>query len=233
MEPKKNPKYDVHRMRGLILNISLIISLGLVIAAFQWSEPLDLDVRTMIPGKKVLEETILVPVTGATPPAPPAAPRTVQASAPAVTPVLTTLLKEVIDEPDEDLNLQLDQGTEWQLPPVVDIPEDSVGMIFDTFDRVEKMPEPRGGYGEFYKTLGKNLKYPSRAYRMGTQGRVFVQFVVTEKGEVADVKVVRGIGNGCDEEAMRVIALTQWHAGKQRGRPVKVRMVQPVYFALP
>ena len=68
---------------------------------------------------------------------------------------------------------------------------------------------------------------------MGIEGRVFVQFVVDKDGSVSDVKVVKGIGAGCDEEAERVLKLSpKWSPGKERGRSVKVRMVLPIIFKL-
>ena len=67
---------------------------------------------------------------------------------------------------------------------------------------------------------------------MGTEGKVFVEFTVNEKGELENVHTVTGIGAGCNEEATRVLKLTKWEAGKQRGKAVKVRMVQQVNFTL-
>ena len=92
------------------------------------------------------------------------------------------------------------------------------------------MPEPIGGWAAFYKTLTKNFKYPKQAQRVGANGKVFVEFTVNDKGELSHFKIIKGIGYGCDEEAKRVIALTKWTAGKQRGRPVNVKMVQPIVF---
>jgi protein TonB len=68
---------------------------------------------------------------------------------------------------------------------------------------------------------------------METQGRVFVQFVVERDGSTSGVHVVKGIGNGCDEEAMRVLKMVTWKPGKQGHRTVRVRMVLPVIFQLP
>ena len=77
------------------------------------------------------------------------------------------------------------------------------------------------------------MKYPSQARRMGIEGRVFVQFVVDKDGTVTEVKSVKGIGAGCDEEAERVLRMSpKFKPGKQRGRSVKVRMVLPIIFRL-
>jgi len=84
----------------------------------------------------------------------------------------------------------------------------------------------------FYRFIGKTLKYPKRAQYTGTQGKVFIEFVIDKNGHVTNMKVIKGIGSGCDEEAMRVLALTKWQPGRQRGKPVKVRMTMPLNFVL-
>jgi protein TonB len=76
------------------------------------------------------------------------------------------------------------------------------------------------------------MKYPTKAKTRNTEGRVFVEFVVNKEGMPVNMKVLRGIGNGCDEEAMRVLSLAKWNPGKQRGRQVSVKMVMPIYFKL-
>lgn len=77
------------------------------------------------------------------------------------------------------------------------------------------------------------MKYQNQARRMGIEGRVFVQFVVDKDGQLTEIKAVKGIGAGCDEEAVRVLkSAPKWKPGKQRGRPVKVRMILPITFKL-
>ena len=81
--------------------------------------------------------------------------------------------------------------------------------------------------------LGKNIKYPALAKESGIQGRVFINFVVEIDGSITDVKVLRGIGGGCDEEAVRVVeSMPKWKPGKQRGKPVRVSYNLPVKFTL-
>jgi protein TonB len=85
----------------------------------------------------------------------------------------------------------------------------------------------------FYDYVSKNLKYPPKAARMGIEGRVFVEFIVERDGSLTDINVAKGIGGGCDEEAVRVIAeAPNWSPGKQRGRAVRVRMIMPIVFKL-
>ena len=103
----------------------------------------------------------------------------------------------------------------------------------EIFTVVEQQPTPDGGMAAFYKYVSKNLKYPAQARRMGIEGRVFVQFIVDKDGSITSVQSVKGIGAGCDQEAARVIrGAPKWKPGKQRGRPVKVRMILPITFKL-
>jgi protein TonB len=81
--------------------------------------------------------------------------------------------------------------------------------------------------------LSKNIKYPKQANENGVQGRVVLQFVVNEDGDISDIKVVRGIGSGCDQEAMRVVnSMPKWKPGKQNGKAVKVSFSLPILFEL-
>jgi protein TonB len=95
---------------------------------------------------------------------------------------------------------------------------------------VEQMPASGYDINEF---LEKELHYPDNAKEAGIQGRVAVNFVVNEDGSISDVKVVRGIGGGCDEEAKRVVSMMpKWKPGKQNGKPVKCYFTQPISFRL-
>jgi protein TonB len=98
---------------------------------------------------------------------------------------------------------------------------------------VEETAAPIGGMPAFYEFVGKKLKYPAQARRMGVEGKVFVEFVIERDGTITDVKAIKGIGAGCDEEAVRVLqSAPKWKAGKQRGKPVRQRMVLPIAFKL-
>ena len=102
-----------------------------------------------------------------------------------------------------------------------------------TSESVEKVPEFRGGVRAFYSFLAKNVRYPATARQNGTQGRVIVQFVVEKSGALTDVRVLRGIGDGCDEEAVRVLQTSpNWLPGVQSGRVVRVRFTVQVSFKL-
>jgi len=106
-------------------------------------------------------------------------------------------------------------------------------QIDPIFTVVEKMPEFPGGMEKMMQFITNKIRYPQEAKEANVEGKVYVQFVVNKNGSITDVKVIRGIGSGCDEEAMRVVqSMPKWNPGTQRGKPVNVRMLLPVSFRL-
>ena len=103
-----------------------------------------------------------------------------------------------------------------------------------TYTQIEESASPQGGLPKFYKHISSNLKYPKEARKAKIQGKVFIEFVIARDGSIENVKCFRGIGGGCDEEAVRVIqSASAWIPGRQRGFPVRQKMVMPINFALP
>lgn len=101
------------------------------------------------------------------------------------------------------------------------------------FTVVEDSPEYIGGEEARIKFLTENIKYPEAARNTGIQGTVYITFVVEKSGRLNDVRVLRGIGGGCDEESSRIIkAMPRWKAGMQRGKPVRVQYNMPIRFSL-
>ncbi|HET6567788.1 MAG TPA: M56 family metallopeptidase, partial [Rhodothermales bacterium] len=101
------------------------------------------------------------------------------------------------------------------------------------FTVVDQMPEFPGGTDALLKYVQENIEYPKLARKAGIEGKVFVQFVVEKDGSIGKVQVVRGIGSGCDEEAVRVIeSMPDWTPGKQGGVPVRVKFSMPFTFKL-
>ncbi len=101
----------------------------------------------------------------------------------------------------------------------------------EIFTAVEQQAEFPGGPGAWRRYLIKSLKYPSAARRANVGGRVFVSFVVNTDGSVSDIQILKGVGFGCDEEAIRLIkSMPRWNPGKQSGRAVRSRFTQPITF---
>ena len=98
---------------------------------------------------------------------------------------------------------------------------------------VDEMPEFPGGDKELYQFIADNVKYPAEAKEKGIKGRVFVNFIVEPDGSISDIRVLRGIGGGCDEEAVRVVEyMPKFKPGIQNGEAVRVSYTVPVIFRL-
>ncbi|MCR6640297.1 MAG: energy transducer TonB [Sporocytophaga sp.] len=108
---------------------------------------------------------------------------------------------------------------------IVEVPVSNEPLLY-----VPEMPEFKGNMEEFFR---KNVVYPTKAQNNGIEGKVFVQFVINTDGTVSDVKAIRGIGYGCDEEAERVTKKMVWTPGKQNGVAVRIKKVLPIHFKLP
>jgi TonB family protein len=103
----------------------------------------------------------------------------------------------------------------------------------DVYQIVEQMPEFPNGEEAMMQYIAKQVKYPAEAKKAGAQGRVFVGFIVEPDGSLSDFKVLRGIGYGCDEEALRLVkSMPKWKPGMQRGKAVRVQYLVPVNFKL-
>ena len=103
----------------------------------------------------------------------------------------------------------------------------------EVFTVVEKQPSYPGGQDGYTKFLIANIKYPEEALKKAVTGTVYVTFVIEKDGAVTNVKVLRGIGSGCDEEAARVVKMMpKWNPGEQKGKPVAVQYNLPIKFNL-
>jgi TonB family protein len=129
--------------------------------------------------------------------------------------------------------------TPWQLTSKYQdlkyVKEPSVNKSIEkeAYTYVEQMPEYIGGVEALLKFISSNVKYPADAKQNGVEGKVLVQFIVDEQGKVVYPKIIKGVGFGCDEEAIRVVNLLKgWKPGMQGGKPVKVKMVIPFVFKL-
>ncbi|MEQ9424215.1 MAG: energy transducer TonB [Cyclobacteriaceae bacterium] len=220
MEMKKNPKLDLERRRGMFLNLGLVISLALVVTAFEWRTEVD-QIDIFQYDYSFEDAHTLIPPTVQNPPPKPPKPKAV---------ILTEAEEDVI-EPEVLIEVEFDPD---EIIPEIEFDEPlPVEVVPEIVVIAEKMPDPNGGMKAFYKFISKHLKYPNQARKIGIDGKVFVQFVVDIDGSLTEIKTVKGIGGGCDEEAERVLGLApKWNPGKQRGKPVKVRMILPIQFKL-
>lgn len=223
MEAKKTPKADLTRMYGMFLNLGLAISVAVVLFAFEYKSFDDGALKDLGTVDDNFEELLDIPITEQPPPPPPP-------------PVEQPVIQEVPDEveiEEIEVNFDVDIKEETVIKEVVIAEAPIVEKADEIFDVVETMPTPPGGMEGWNKYLSGNLKYPTQARRMGIEGTVYVVFVVNTDGSIQDVEILRGIGGGCDEEAMRVVRnAPNWQPGKQRGKPVRVKMRLPIRFKL-
>ncbi len=132
-----------------------------------------------------------------------------------------------------DPNASLDEIIVEDVPPPPVVAPPPPPQEEEVFLVVEQQPQFPGGMEALAKFLQKEVKYPEIARKAGVEGKVFVQFVVGNDGAIRDVEVVRGIGGGCDEEAIRLVkSMPKWIPGKQNGRAVAVRFSMPITFKL-
>ncbi len=133
---------------------------------------------------------------------------------------------EIVEEGTIDINAEFDMSQKMSIPePPGDPAEEDEEQVFVI---VEQPPQLIGGLA----ALQQKIQYPEIARKAGIEGRVFVQFIVNSKGEVENPVVTRGIGGGCDQEALRVIKEAKFRPGMQRGRTVNVRYSMPILFRL-
>ncbi|HLN52710.1 MAG TPA: energy transducer TonB [Lentimicrobium sp.] len=225
MEAKKTPKADLESKRTFFVQIGLIVALAAMLVAFEWKT---YDVQQIdVAGRQV--ETVeeeMVEITQQNKPPPPPAP-------PAQTTLIHIVTDDVEVEDDLVIDAEADELTviEAYTPPAVSEEEEVAEA--EIFTVVEESPSFPGGDAARIQFLQQNIVYPQMARESGIQGTVYVTFVVERDGRVTDVRVLRGIGGGCDEEAIRVIkAMPKWNPGKQRGKPVRVQFNMPIKFTL-
>lgn len=226
MALRKSRAADIKSTYRVKVQIGLVITLALLILAFRWPtggkeiETFEMEEQEMIEMEEVVQTQQIE-----RPPPPPKPPQPVEVPD-----------EQEIEEIDLDLSADLDLDAAPDLPPppppppsepaVEEEPEPEIFLI------VEQQPEMIPNMQEGLRNLQASITYPEIAKRAGVEGRVIVQFVVDEQGNVVDPFVVRGIGAGCDEEAVKAVRKVKFTPGKQRGRPVKVQMTLPVTFRL-
>lgn len=218
----KNKSFNSRVM--LYRAISLCISLSLVILIFEWKSYGDENLLALNGVTTEFEEIIDVPVTEQPPPPPP------QSQVVNITEVPDVVEIENEIELDLDVEVTEESVIEEVIYEEMAFEEEEAEEIFQF---VEESPTPKEGIAGFYEYVAANLEYPMTARKSLTEGKVYVQFVIGKDGSISDVQVIKGIGFGCDEAAVKVIRnAPNWNPGKQRGKPVKVRMSLPITFKL-
>ncbi len=223
MEPKKSEKADLEKKSFMFFSLGLIVSLLLAITAFTYRVYDDTSAKDLNKNAANTDEILEVPPTQQLPPPPP------KIQQPQIIEVPDE--KKIEEEIEINMDTEVTEQTKVEEIKIAEVEEkEDPDQIFLV---VEETAAPTGGMPAFYEFVGKKLKYPAQARRMGIEGKVFVEFVIERDGTITDVKAIKGIGAGCDEEAVRVLqSAPKWKPGKQRGKPVRQRMVLPIAFKL-
>ncbi len=219
MEIKKNPTKEIHQHRTLFLLIGLIVSITLVLFAFEFKT----DYTS--PEAMFIEESGFfipdIPQTKHEEPKPPQPKQFNLIEVQDPIEVTDIELPDVSYEPDDS----------FEEPQFIDTEEEESPE--EEFVFAEKQASFPGGQEAWMKYLRKNLKYPRQAQRMGIEGKVYLNFLVDAEGNISNIEVPRGIGGGCDQEAIRVLEnAPNWNPGLQRGQPVKSPMSIYIVFRL-
>jgi len=212
----KNPLADLRLKYKRTFEISLIIALAIMIVAFKFFPDLKgEEVKLEGPQELFTVEDIQQTKQENRPPPPPKPPIPIEAPS---------------DDVLEDIDIgstELDVNAEMEAPPPPK-EEKKVEEEPTYFVAVAEMPEPVGGI----KAIQEKITYPEIAKRAGVEGKVYILAFVDESGNVTKANVLKGIGAGCDEEALKAVEKTKFKPGKQRGKPVKVQVSIPVVFKL-
>lgn len=219
MALRKTDKADLKSRYPLYVQVGMIAALGLLIVALKVNLQKEDTFEIPVIEQDIVEmEEIEQTKQEVKPPPPPRPP----------VPIEVPNDEELEDDAlDLDASLDIDEPLA-NLPPPPPPPEEEEEEEPEIFVIVEQMPELIGGLAG----LQKKIRYPEIAKKAGVSGRVFVQFIVDENGNVVDPVVTRGIGAGCDEEAIRAVSQAKFKPGKQRGQSVRVKMSLPITFKL-
>ena len=228
MEAKKSPKADLEKRRGLFLEVGLVVILAACLVAFN-VRSYEKEVKSVEQrvASTELEDQILNTETPEEPPAPPEQPEQVVTDIQIVDDNQELTNEVGLVNADDNANQAQDAFVK------VEVEEEEVAAEEEVFLVVEDDPEFPGGLDALSLFIANNIKYPQLAKENNIEGRVYVTFVVEKDGSVGQVKVLRDIGGGCGQEAVRVVkSMPKWKPGKQRGKPVRTQFNLPVSFTL-
>jgi periplasmic protein TonB len=224
METKKTNKANLETKKSFFFQTGLVLTLVIVLAAFEWKTFEQNNFLLKNPVPFIEDEIIDVTKDDVVKPEPPK-PQTKE---------LIEVDDNTADTNESDLDLEFDPNYYYDhffnKPELIDEPTTEVE---DPFIWVEEMPGFPGGEAELYSFLQDNIHYPRMAVETGIQGTVFVTFIVEKDGSITGINLLKGIGGGCDEEAIRVVKhMPKWKPGKQRTIPVRVQLNLPIKFIL-
>lgn len=224
MRNKKTEKADLESKKSIFFLIGLIIVLSVVWWAFEYKVTDVAEIEFEEIAQLDDEEDLMIQTQREEPPPPP--PEQQQSQ------VIEIVDDNIEVDVDLDINVEADDETIIDEAPIYEEGPQNVEEE-QIFVFLEENPEFKGGDAARIKYIQENIVYPEIARESGVQGTVHLTFVVEKDGRITNVKVLRGIGAGCDEEAIRVVKnMPSWKPGKQRGRSVRAQFNMPIKFTL-
>ena len=215
MNLRKNPKISLRFKYKKNIELGMVLTLALMIFVFQgWKK---------FEEKEVVQQRVDIPIEVEE------IPQTEQTKRPPA-PSRPAIPVESEDEDiDEDETIETTEINLDELPPPPPPPEEDVDESAEIFVAYDEAPAPIGGFA----AIQRNLVYPEIARKAGVEGRVVINCLIDEKGNVINTRVLKSLGNnGCDEAAVAAIKSVKWKPAKQRDKPVKVWIGIPVVFKL-
>lgn len=233
MQTKNSFKNELKNKQKSFLLIGMFVALGMSLMAFEWAS---FELEHIHVDELVVENIDAEPAV-----------EMIQIEKPK--PRVTQKVKEREFDPNKDIefkkvdkidstvvlnpDLPVDTTLGDNDIKIVDLGGDGPVEIEEPFIIVEKMPEFPGGQQKLYEYLGKTIKYPEIDKQIGTQGKVFLTFVIEKDGSITDIQVIRSLSEGCDKEATKAVKnMPNWSPGEQRGQKVRVKYTLPVHFKL-
>ncbi len=225
MKSKKTGKANLENKKGMLFMFGLVISLSIVLFAFEWKTKSKPTLIPNMPSNTTVDEMYIPPST--------------KEEKMLQKPTIEIQAIEIIGN-DKIADVQFEFApSEFDEPDINftkylnALPENKPEEEETIFIVAEQMPEFPGGEAALRSYLAKSIRYPLIAQENGVTGKVYVSFVINEKGGIEDVSLIRGIDSSLNKEALRVVrSLPTWKPGKQGGKAVKVRYTVPIVFEL-
>jgi protein TonB len=232
MQSKKSFKEELKSKQKSFLLIGMFVALGMSLMAFEWAS---FKLEHIKVDELVIDDFNLEPAV-----------EIIQIEMPK--PKYIAKVKEREFDPNKDLEFKkvdvidstIVKNTKVIIDPkigdddikIIEIGNDIV-KIEPIHDVADVNPEFPGGLEEMYKYLGKTIKYPEIERQIGTQGKVYLRFVVEKDGSITDLEVIRSLSDGCDKVALSAVKnMPNWKPGMIKGKEVRVKFTLPVFFKL-
>ena len=221
MNKKKHDKVNLEKQRGVFLQLGLVISTLIMLIIFEWSTPIENETITYRIDN-VEMETDLIPIHRKAELKPPM-------------PQHFSKIQLIPDDEEDNVefelhNPEIEPHEQVVIPILEQLPEEEeVPLVFMS----QIMPEFPGGISGLKTYIARNIDYPKQAIEEDFQGKVFVRFIINDKGVVENESIIRSVHPLLDKEALRVVrSFPKWRPGMQNGKTVKVWYTVPIVFKI-